>query len=435
MRNRIRLWEVFGVLGILVWMVIPLPGQEKINPGKVDLVVYVHYNEPDLASWRPVFEEFSRRLYNATERQLQIGKVFISGCNFSREQADIWILEGDGCSHSPVLGYGVPNVHMTIYQSHKSLTDSLMGAFGLLQAFAHYAFGLYDEHRGKVNGSGPWVWNDNFFCVSDHDPIASVMDGGASILMKNQRLEFCTDPSLGWSTSHQTGYRDAQGNFYETAQQGLNGEDSWSTIVRHTNLSYPDTVPYDDISGYEPIEFVMVDPVSRLVVCIDRSGSMYGEKIELAKVGAKIFVDLAHFGKNLAVTSYAYSGTVEYPMQELVNQQDKDDAKAVIDQLVASGATSIGSGLRVSLNEITGNGTNPNGCTEVIVLLSDGRHNYGESPYDVLPDIIERGAKVYTIGLGNDVDADLMADIAFQTGGTYHFADSEQDLAQIFTII
>ena len=435
MKQHFRLFAGMCMLGLLGLMVVPANGAEKINPGKVDLVVYVHYNETDLASWQPVFEEFSKRLYNATEKQLQIGRVLISTCNFSREQADVWILGGDGCSFSPVLGYGVPNVHMTIYQTHKSLTDSMMGAFGLLQAFAHYAFGLYDEHRGKINGSGPWLWDDVFNCVSNNDPIASIMDGGSSIMVKNHRLEFCTDPARGWPTSHNAGIRDAIGDVYENAQQLLNGEDSWSTIVRNTNLAYPDTVPVDDISGYEPIEFVIVDPISRLVVCIDRSGSMYGEKIELAKVGAKIFVDLAHFGEHLSVTSYAYSGTVEYPMKELVDQQDKEDAKAAIDQLVASGATSIGSGLRVSLNEITGNGTNPRGCTEVIVLLSDGRHNYGESPYDVLPDIIERGAKVYTIGLGNDVDADLMSDIAFQTGGTYHFADSEQDLAQIFTII
>ncbi len=424
------------ILGVLILSSGLLLAQDnKINPGKIDLVVYVNYDEPDLASWRDVFEEFSKRLYNATEKQLQIGKVYISRCGFSKEKADVWILDGDGCAFAPLLGYGVPNDHITLYRHHKSLTDSLFGPFALLQAFAHYGFGLYDEHRGKLNGSGAWLEDDRFFCVSNTHPHASVMDGGAQTPVKNKRFEFCTDSSYGWSTTHQYGYADAQGNWVETAQQLLNGEDSWSTIVRNTNLQYPTAEPVDDISGYEPIEFYVVDPVSRLVTCIDRSGSMSGEKIRLAKVGAKIFVDLAHFGEHLAVTSYASSASVDYPMKELTSQQDKEDAKAAIDALVASGATSIGAGLRASLNEITGYGSNPVGCTEVIALLSDGRHNTGESPYDVLPDLIERGVKVYTIGLGNDVDADLMSDIAFQTGGTYHFAQTEQDLAQIFTII
>ena len=424
------------VLFLFILLSMPIKAQEnKINPGKIDLVVYVNYDEPDLFSWRDVFEEFSKRLYNATEKQLQIGTVFISRCGFSKEKADVWILDGDGCVMSPVLGYGAPNEHITIYNKHKSLSDSLFGPFALLQAFARYGFGLYDEHRGKINGSGPWLEDDRFYCVSNSHPYASVMDGGSGTPIKNKRFEFCTDSSLGWTTTHQYGYMDMQGNWIETAQQLYNGEDSWSTIVRNTNLHYPASEPTDDISGYEPISFVVIDPASRLVTCIDRSGSMSGEKIRLAKVGAKIFVDLAHFGEHLAVTSYASSASVDYPMKELLTQQDKEDAKTAIDALVASGATSIGAGLRASLNEITANGSNPVGCTEVIALLSDGRHNTGESPYDVLPDLIDRGVKVYTIGLGNDVDADLMSDIAFQTGGTYHFAQTEQDLAQIFTII
>lgn len=428
--------EIVISLVVVLFFVYPMfSANNVISPGKIDLIVYVNYDEPNLNSWKPVFEEFSKKLYNATEKQLQLGKVEISRCNFSKEKADIWINASDGCAYAPVLAFGIPNEHMTIYESHKDTSGTIIGQFGLVQAFSHYAFGLFDEHRGKINGAGDWLQNDMFFCVSNDDPVASIMDGGSSIAIKNKRTEFCTDPDLGWATSHQPGYTDANGDFYETAQELLNGEDSWSTIVRNSNLAYPSAEPTDDISGYEPIEFNIIEPGTRLDVCIDRSGSMWGDKIALAKEGADIFVDLAHFGENMAATSYAYSGRVDYAMQELVDQQDKDNAKQAIDQLVADGATSIGSGLRTSLNEITDNGNNPLGCAEVIVLLSDGRHNYGESPYSVLPDIIARGVKVYTIGLGSDVDDGLMSDIAFQTGGTYHFAADGNELAQIFSLI
>jgi len=426
---------VFFMILILCFQYSVFAANTTINPGKIDLIVYVNYDEPNIESWKPVFEDFSKKLYNATEKQLQLGKVEITACNFSKEKADIWINDGDGCAFAPVLSFGIPNEHMTIYESHKSTSGAVLGQFGLLQAFSHYAFGLFDEHRGKVNESGGWLQNDMFFCVSEDDPVASLMDGGSAIAPKNQRTEFCTDPQLGWATSHQPGYTDANGDLYETAQQLLNGEDSWSTIVRNTNLQYPSLEPADDISGYEPIDFTVIKPGSRLDVCIDRSGSMTGSKITLAKEGAQIFVDLAHFGEDMAVTSYATSGRVDYAMQELQVQQDKDNAKQAIEQLVANGATSIGSGLRTSLNEITGNGNNPLTCAEVIVLLSDGRQNYSTKPSEVLPDIIARGVKVYTIGLGSDVDDSLMSDIAFQTGGTYHFASDGSQLAQIFTLI
>jgi len=412
-----------------------LAGDGRIENGKVDLTVMFNYNETDPDSWKPLFEEFSKLLYNATEKQLQLGEVKVTSCNHIKEKADIWILEEDGCSFADPLSIGVPNTHLTLYQNHKDINGSNKGHFGLMQAFAHYAFGLYDEHKGKLNGAGPWMQGDAFFCVSNGDSIASLMDGGSTIDLKNQRFEFCTDPALGYATSHQTGYTDADGNLVETAQEILNGEDCWSTIVSNSGLSYPSSEPQDDISGIEPITWTNVESVNRLSLCIDRSGSMVGSKIDLARTGSKVFVDLAHFGEELAVTSFASSAGTDYALQLLQNQQDKENAKAAIDALIASGATSIGAGLRQAMNEVTNNGNNPQGCAEVIVLLSDGRHNTGESPQSVLPEIIERGIRVYTIGLGADVDAQLMSDIAFQTGGSYQFASDEGQLANIFAKI
>jgi calcium-activated chloride channel regulator 4 len=88
---------------------------------------------------------------------------------------------------------------------------------------------------------------------------------------------------------------------------------------------------------------------------------------------------------------------------------------------VAGGNTSIGGGLREALNDILGAGMRA--ATQVIVLLTDGEHNSGEDPSTVLPDLVDNGVRVYTIGIGPSVNTSLLQSIATTTGGTFYRID------------
>jgi len=169
-----------------------------------------------------------------------------------------------------------------------------------------------------------------------------------------------------------------------------------------------------------------------VVLVIDRSGSMAGQKITDAKNAAKQFVDLMVDGDKIGVVSFSSSATVNYGLTTIAGNV-KQDAKNAIDAIGASGMTSIGAGLQKGGNELTNKGDPSHPWA--IVLLSNGQENTAPWVADVLPGIKAAGIVVHTIGLGPSVNEALLRDIASQTGGTYHYAPSSQDLASIYNAI
>lgn len=169
-----------------------------------------------------------------------------------------------------------------------------------------------------------------------------------------------------------------------------------------------------------------------VMLVIDRSGSMAGQKIADAKNAAKQFVDLMVEGDKIGVVSFSSSGTVNYGLTTIAGAV-RQDAKNAIDAISAGGQTSIGAGLQKGADELTTKGgpTHP----WAMVLLSNGGENRAPFVSDVLPSIVEAGIVVHTIGLGTGTNEALLQDIASQTGGTYHFAPSSQELADIYSQI
>jgi Ca-activated chloride channel family protein len=82
-----------------------------------------------------------------------------------------------------------------------------------------------------------------------------------------------------------------------------------------------------------------------------------------------------------------------------------------------------------------------------IVLLSDGQSNTGPPPLRIINQAVDRGVRVYTVGVGSPegvilgfegrsfrvrLDEVTLKRIAEETGATYVKADSETDLRQIY---
>jgi Mg-chelatase subunit ChlD len=176
-----------------------------------------------------------------------------------------------------------------------------------------------------------------------------------------------------------------------------------------------------------------------VVLVIDRSGSMSWSdppRISEAKSAAKQFVDLLKIGDRIGIVSFESAGDtkVDFTLTPITAPHVQEAAKQAIDSLYADGATSIGEGLRYGLNQLIsyGDPVHP----QAIILLSDGGHNSGEHPYNVLPNIKSAGIRVYTIGLGkpgeSDVDHELLSNIAHETGGTAYVSPTTVELRAIY---
>lgn len=156
------------------------------------------------------------------------------------------------------------------------------------------------------------------------------------------------------------------------------------------------------------------------VLVIDRSGSMAGEKLVMAKAAARLFTeDLFEFDR-LGVTSFAAVAHTNYPAGgglEILPDPDADEvrtaAQVSINNLVAGGSTSIGGGLQVAQEQLTTEGSDN---AWWMVLLSDGMENTAPYYNDVSDQIIGQ-TKVHAIALGEGAHEELMARIARETCG------------------
>ncbi|MBD3161472.1 MAG: VWA domain-containing protein, partial [Candidatus Eisenbacteria bacterium] len=431
-RTAIRITVLLAFLGGLSFSPAPA-GTGGIDGDKLDLSVTFAYREADIEAWRPLFEETSRLLYNATNGQLQLGRVRIETCGLGQEDADIWILDGQSGAFANVLGLGGVG-HIYLSQTHRDVDGPAFGQFGLVHEFGHYAFGLYDEYKGITPPPPPLFARaveqtglpvPNQFCVTDDHTIACVMDGGTLVFPNNGRTEFCTHAHGGLSTAHNEGTQ-VDSVDYVNAQQALNGESCWETILRTVGLFPPVEVDPDDPAGLDPIDWEIVPSINRIVLCIDGSVSMFDPpgSIGLAKEAADLLAALLHGrkrveideevivlpGEHLAVVSFAHEERLEWAFREIENEETRRAARAAIEAVErpivpASRATDLGAGLGASLRQILEEG-DVAACGEAIVLLSDGGHNFGAGPEEWITPLRERGVAVHAIALGDRVDRD-----------------------------
>lgn len=166
-----------------------------------------------------------------------------------------------------------------------------------------------------------------------------------------------------------------------------------------------------------------------VALVIDRSGSMAGPAIVGAKNGALAFLgELAPGAAQIALVGFS---TVADVLQPLTGQFA--DIVKGIRQLTPAGQTSIHLGLGAGLSELEGASARA-GVPKVMVLMTDGRPTYRTEALNVAEQIKAKGITLYTIGLGADIDTDLMTRMASSTD-RYYVANSELDLAAVYADI
>jgi tight adherence protein C len=165
-----------------------------------------------------------------------------------------------------------------------------------------------------------------------------------------------------------------------------------------------------------------------VMLAIDVSGSMADDnKLGQAQAAAKSFLDQMRRRDKIGVLSF---GTEVKVPQMLSN--DRKRLTGAIDGLVTDGNTRLYDGLAQSLTQLAI--ASPG--ARAVVLLTDGRDTGSERGIDdVVRQAARMGAPVYTIGLGTDVDSEVLRRIAHDTGGRYYAAPTGQELTQVFRLI
>ena len=164
-----------------------------------------------------------------------------------------------------------------------------------------------------------------------------------------------------------------------------------------------------------------------MVLVIDRSGSMAGQRLVDAKTAAKSFIDnLQLVADQVAVVSFSTGGQLNQPLTH-----DGARAKSAIDAITAVGGTDIGSGINTARIELAGVRHNPN-CAPIMIVLSDGENTNGD--YLAAANAAKAaGIRIISIGIAGAPPAQ-MRQIA-SSPNDFYFSPESEDLEWIYAVI
>lgn len=167
-----------------------------------------------------------------------------------------------------------------------------------------------------------------------------------------------------------------------------------------------------------------------LVFVLDTSGSMAGKKIEQAKQALATCLDNLPETDRFALIHFATTVT-KYPGG--MQRADKDNiqaAKKWIQQLPATGGTAIQDALLTALQMRT---AEP-GRVFVIVFITDGQPTVGETNIErILANVAQhnrQNTRIFPIGIGDDLNAALLDQLADQTRAFSTFIRKDDEIAE-----
>jgi Ca-activated chloride channel homolog len=160
-----------------------------------------------------------------------------------------------------------------------------------------------------------------------------------------------------------------------------------------------------------------------VALIIDKSSSMEGRKIELARLSASGVVDHLHEKDTIGVLIFDNSYQWAVPMRKAV---DKQSIKRLISGITPDGGTQIAPALSEAYRKVQ----RTNSAYKHIVLLTDGISEEGDS-LDLSKEALAHQVTISTVGLGQDVNRSYLEKIAASSGGKSYFLNNPQGLEQI----
>jgi Ca-activated chloride channel family protein len=169
-----------------------------------------------------------------------------------------------------------------------------------------------------------------------------------------------------------------------------------------------------------------------LVLVIDKSGSMADDdKMSRVKESLRTMLTKLRPDDIISIVAFDSSAQVLYPASRIGSGEGVGRA---IDCLVPDGSTNLYAGLMLGYAEAKKNFRS--GATNRVILLTDGIANTGiTNPSFIAQDSLANNAKgidLSTIGVGLDLNNDLLRTLARSGRGLYHFISDYKDINKVF---
>jgi len=166
-------------------------------------------------------------------------------------------------------------------------------------------------------------------------------------------------------------------------------------------------------------------PKGALVLVIDRSGSMTGEKVELCKIAAASAVRLLSRRDLVGVVAFDAVSTWLVPLGPAV---DKDEIGYRIRNIGAGGGTIMGPAMRMARDALQGARVG----VKHVILLTDGQTSDRDICAGLGQSMDDSEITVSTVAVGPKADTDLLYEIAQATQGRYYRVTDPMSIPEIF---
>ena len=167
-----------------------------------------------------------------------------------------------------------------------------------------------------------------------------------------------------------------------------------------------------------------IEPLDIMLV-IDHSSSMEGGELEDAIRAATAFVEQVDLTVDqVGLVAFSDNAELIAPLG-----RDRHSMASAIKKLRPSNGTNIAAGLLTAQRELLSERHNPS-ASPVIILLSDGKPNKGDTP-SAIAVVKAQPNHIVTIGLGKHADETMLRSIA-SSESDYHHAPSSSDLEVIY---
>lgn len=216
---------------------------------------------------------------------------------------------------------------------------------------------------------------------------------------------------------------------------------AYPTVRAFANVSGEKDKAFGQASDFGAEDFELIDtqyPIAdfRLVtdagarqisvaLVVDTSGSMDGVPIQNARLAAEACVDHLEAGEQkLSVVAYNSQASV------VVDATDSAETLTNgIRGLTSGGGTNIASGIRAGLDTLQ-----EGAGVKAMILLSDGLDNSAGELEGALEAARQKGAAIFTVGLG-EADGAYLRGISEVTGGKYIAAANATELSDIYRML
>lgn len=169
-----------------------------------------------------------------------------------------------------------------------------------------------------------------------------------------------------------------------------------------------------------------------LCFVIDRSGSMAAQnKLERVKQALVSLIPQLRATDTISIVTFDSEAEVAVPAQDL---ERKQDVLSAVMRLRPGSSTNIEAGLVLGYKEVLKHFDRE--ATNRVVLLTDGIANQGvvdpEEIADESKGYNDRGIDLSTIGVGEDLNHDLLRTLAKSGRGLFHFVADDEDIQKVF---